>query len=110
MAIQNPLNNLPSSLKKPSLSFFYCGKAMEIDFLEMGRLAEQIKRIHSDVGWVSRRRRSTRTGQEHSFSGIIGDLTFEGELTPFLPFLALGEYLHVGKGVAFGNGRYEIIR
>jgi len=40
--------------------------------------------------------------------GFIGSITFEGDLEPFLPFLLLGEYVHVGKGTSFGLGKYEI--
>jgi CRISPR/Cas system endoribonuclease Cas6 (RAMP superfamily) len=40
--------------------------------------------------------------------GLIGDITFEGNITPFLPFLTLGRYIHVGKGTSFGLGKYEI--
>ena len=39
---------------------------------------------------------------------FMGDITFEGELAEFLPFLRLGEYLHVGKGTVYGLGEYEI--
>jgi hypothetical protein len=29
-------------------------------------------------------------------------------LRDYLPLLALGELVHVGKGVVFGNGKYAI--
>ncbi len=41
--------------------------------------------------------------------GIIGNVTYAGDLTPFLPFIVLGKYIHVGKGATFGLGKYEII-
>jgi len=41
--------------------------------------------------------------------GFLGEITFEGELTEFLPFLKLGEYLHIGKGTVYGLGKYEIV-
>ncbi len=34
----------------------------------------------------------------------VGTLTFEGELSPFLPFLALATRFHVGKGRTMGFG------
>jgi hypothetical protein len=42
------------------------------------------------------------------FGGIVGQVNFEGNLGEFLPFLQLGEWLHVGKSTAFGNGKYVI--
>ena len=42
-------------------------------------------------------------------SGIVGSGYLEGRLeAEFQIFLLLGEYFHVGKGVAFGLGRYLI--
>lgn len=41
-------------------------------------------------------------------SGFIGTIRFEGEVGPFLPFISLGEYLHIGDHTAFGYGHYRI--
>jgi len=35
-------------------------------------------------------------------------MEYEGDFTPFWPFLLLGQYIHVGKAVAFGQGWYRI--
>ena len=41
--------------------------------------------------------------------GFIGDITFEGNIEPFMPFIKAGEILHVGKGTGFGLGKYRIV-
>jgi hypothetical protein len=35
-------------------------------------------------------------------------VTFAGPLGPFLPYLRLGEQVHIGQGNTFGLGRYTI--
>jgi len=41
--------------------------------------------------------------------GFVGDISFKGDLEKFLPFIILGEYIHVGKGTSFGLGKYDIL-
>jgi len=41
--------------------------------------------------------------------GFVGNITFEGDLKEFLPFVKLGEYIHIGKQTSFGLGKYEIV-
>jgi hypothetical protein len=53
-------------------------------------------------------RYSRRQRARHPVRGIIGALRVEGDLTPFLPYLRLGEWLHVGKLTTFGLGRYWV--
>ncbi len=38
----------------------------------------------------------------------MGEITNEGELKKFWPYIKLGEYVYVGKGSGFGLGRYRI--
>ncbi len=40
--------------------------------------------------------------------GFVGEVTFAGNIGPFIPLIKVGEILHVGKGTSFGLGRYEI--
>jgi len=62
----------------------------------------------AEVRWVDWERFSTRQQREMNLGGIVGTVTYAGEVAPFMPLLRLGELVHVGKAAVFGNGRYEI--
>jgi CRISPR-associated endoribonuclease Cas6 len=90
-----------------ALAYFYCGEALALDFKALGEQAEQVQTVAVQSRWLGRSRR-TRRGFTQDLSGFVGEVTYRGELTPFLPLLLLGEYLHVGKNAAFGNGWYQL--
>jgi hypothetical protein len=50
-----------------------------------------------------------RQGKRQPLEGVLGEMTFQGHLAPYLPWLALGERIHVGRHASFGFGRYELI-
>lgn len=91
-----------------ALSYFHCGEPLEIDFKGFGERAEKIRIKKCNIHWKRARRFSTRRGLPHDLSGFVGRVTYEGEVEEFLPFLFLGEYIHVGKYATFGNGWYEV--
>ena len=41
--------------------------------------------------------------------GLIGKISFKGNLEEFMPLIQLGEFIHAGKGTSFGLGRYELL-
>lgn len=92
-----------------ALASFYCGEPLDLDFKEFGQRAEKIKEVSVTTRWVDRSRH-TRRGDVQDMSGFVGEVTYRGEIEPFLPLLLLGEYVHVGKGAAFGNGWYRLER
>ena len=93
-----------------ALSYFYCGNGLDIDFKALGERAEEIKTVADSTRWVESSRFSRRRGVSHDLSGFVGEVSFEGDLAPFVPYLKLGEYVHVGKNAVFGNGWYQIRR
>lgn len=58
--------------------------------------------------WAVRDRYAARQQQGMSLSGVVGSVTYAGELGPFRALLALGELVHVGKAAVFGNGRFSV--
>ena len=43
-----------------------------------------------------------------TLGGFMGSVTFKGDFGDFIPFLLLGEQVHVGKGTSFGLGKYQL--
>jgi CRISPR-associated endoribonuclease Cas6 len=93
-----------------SLSYFHCGEKFQIDFKGLIEKASAVNQIKSDIYWYDWKRYSTRQEKWMSLGGVTGTVSYEGDLTEFMPLLKLGEYVHVGKGTSFGLGKYEILK
>jgi CRISPR-associated endoribonuclease Cas6 len=68
--------------------------------------AKTMTLLGHDWVWFDQARRSH--GRWMPQGGWVGDVQYRGDIAPFLPFLKLGERVHVGKGTSFGMGRFEI--
>lgn len=93
-----------------ALSTFFGDGPLALDFRELGQRAEKVRTVSAQINWVERFRTSSKTRQRHELSGFVGEATYEGKLSEFLPWLTLGELLHVGKHTAWGNGWMELQR
>jgi len=91
-----------------ALAYFYCGKGLDIDFKAFGDSADKIVTVADSTRWMESARYSRRREVTHDLSGFVGEVSFEGDLAPFIPYLKLGEYVHVGKNAVFGNGWYQV--
>ena len=87
-----------------ALCTFYGDGALDVDFQALGKRAEKVCTIAAHFDWAERHRTSSRTHQRHELSGFIGEGTYKGDLTEFIPWLILAELVHVGKHAAWGNG------
>lgn len=92
-----------------SLSYFHCGERLEVDFRGLIDRAAEVKITDCQTHWEDWSRFSGRQKQRVRMGGLVGQVTYEGDLQDYLPLLALGELIHVGKGTVFGNGQYEIV-
>lgn len=71
--------------------------------------AKTVQITHDRTQWHEWKRFSTRQHKQIPMHGLIGEISYEGHLKPFLPLLALGQYTHVGKNGVFGMGEYQIL-
>ena len=90
------------------LSYFHCGQELQADYKGLIELSGSIKAIASSLKWHDWERYSARQDERMSLGGFVGNVSFSGDLAEFMPYLAKGELVHVGKGTGFGLGRYEL--
>ena len=92
-----------------ALLLFHCGTAFTGDPRALIAAAEQVVTTRSNVRWVDWERFSGRQRQRMILGGFVGDITYQGDLTPFRELLAAGMLVHVGKAAVFGHGRYQVV-
>lgn len=90
------------------LSYFHCGEELKVDYKGLIEKSKEIKTFSSHYRWHGFSRFSKRQEKEMLLMGVVGEAVFGGELDAFLPFLRLGEFLHVGKNCTFGFGCYQM--
>jgi CRISPR-associated endoribonuclease Cas6 len=90
-----------------ALSTFYGSGPLDADFAGLGARAGHVHTVASHVRWEERSRTSSKTHQQHGLSGFVGEAVYEGELDEFLPWLMMGELVHLGKHTAWGMGQIQ---
>lgn len=77
------------------------------DHKALANLAEQIS-SETQLRWEDWTRYSSRQQKQIALGGVVGIWKLIGNLTPFAPFLHLGQWVHVGKEATFGLGGYRL--
>ncbi len=94
-----------------SLNYFHCGKeAASWDHRRFISDAQDVRTIENTLNWHDWERYSTRQKRRMKMGGLIGEISYGGNIDPFMSLLKAGEIFHVGKGTSFGLGRYVISR
>jgi hypothetical protein len=91
-----------------SLAYFHCGTQWETDYRGWVERAQGVEAVDTHLSWMEWGRRSGRQKRRIEMGGVVGSVTYAGDLAPFRPLLALGALVHVGKGAVFGNGQYVV--
>lgn len=91
------------------LLYFHCG--IDLSTLDFKGIIEKSKDVivkQKSLKWYDWERYSFRQDTRMKMGGFIGEITFEGNIEPFMPLIKACEMLHVGKGTSFGLGKYVI--
>ena len=70
--------------------------------------AATIATVRNQLQWFDWPRYSPRQRTWMKLGGFRGQITFAGNLAPFIPYLRLGEWTHLGGKTGFGHGRYRL--
>lgn len=99
-------------LRRIDLLSIYSPLTFNLDHQALISMADQVtidRSIDSqELTWIDFDRYSSRQGDWMKMGGYVGDIVFSGPMTTFLPYLKMGEFLHIGKNVSFGLGKYEM--
>jgi hypothetical protein len=77
-----------------SLAYYYCGFEFDADFRELSKQTDLLDSLEENFTYTS--------------AGIGGSGIYCGDCSALLPFLAVGAYVNVGKGAAYGSGHYRL--
>jgi len=91
-----------------ALRALYGPGPLDLDFRAFGDRATAIRMTRCDTKQIDITRRSTKTGQQHSIGGFIGEADYEGDLTEFLPYLRAAEYTGIGRQTVWGKGQISV--
>lgn len=91
-----------------SLRYFHGDGSAEREAMDW-EAAEKIEIVHQALDRQHLKRFSNRQKRPIPLAGFTGKITYRGDLAPFMPWLKIGEYLHVGKGAVFGMGWYRVV-
>ena len=98
--------------KISAMLFFHYNYDFDADYIKQSReLIEKsgsIQTLESNLKWYSWERWSNRQKTKMNLGGLVGEISFQGNLSPFSELINLGKYFHVGKNTVFGLGKYLI--
>jgi hypothetical protein len=90
------------------LSLIWERKEWQADYRSIGELAEEGVTGGHQGGWSVHERHSTRTRQSMPVEGFRGSVSYDSVHPELWPLLRIGQEIHVGQHVVWGNGRYRI--
>lgn len=80
----------------------------DLDYSGLTAQALEVETAANDLSWFDWERYSARQGRKMPMGGLVGEVTYNGDLTPFMSFLLMSEKVHAGKNTAFGLGMFNL--
>jgi hypothetical protein len=92
-----------------ALTQHFSDSPLRLDFGALVRRAETVRLVEDRTRWLDLESHSERQRHRYPSGGFVGVATYQADdWAPFLPWLAWGQFTHVGKDAVKGNGWYRI--
>jgi len=115
MERQKERANLPFSLlarslirRTTSLLNTYGDGEPELDYSYLAKQAQDIQVKENQLSWFDWQRYSARQDTKMFMGGLTGEIEYQGDIAPMIPFFRMAEKVHVGKNTAFGLGKIQL--
>ncbi|HPD60522.1 MAG TPA: CRISPR system precrRNA processing endoribonuclease RAMP protein Cas6 [Thermodesulfobacteriota bacterium] len=92
-----------------SLFNYYDQGEPPLDYKGLVKKAQSVKVKDSSLSWYDWRRYSNKQDQSMLMGGMLGSVTYEGDLSEFIPLVKFCEKVHLGKQTSFGLGKIEMV-
>lgn len=90
------------------LSALFSSSPLQADFSALLSMAEQVSLVENQTEWLDLESHSSRSGRRSPIGGLVGRVSFTGDLAALLPYLGWLPVISLGKDVTKGNGWIEI--
>jgi hypothetical protein len=90
------------------LAIAYGEGPLAIDFQSLLAIAAQIQTSDDQTRWVDVVSYSSRQHNRTPIGGLVGRISFRGDLGPLRELLVWGQLIHVGKNAVKGDGWYQV--
>lgn len=101
------IRNITARLNELTASYGGFVHTQEIE--QICELAKDIQQVSSVIRCYEMKRYSNKINEKMDFTGVLGTVTFQGNLTPFTPWLHAAHVLHIGRNTTFGCGKLELV-
>ena len=90
-----------------SLYNFYGDGEPSLDYRGLVKKAKEVKIVDEDLSWFDWRRYSFRQDKAMLMGGMVGSVTYEGNIGEYMPLIEFSSEVHLGKQTSFGLGKIE---
>ncbi|HEA65453.1 MAG TPA: CRISPR system precrRNA processing endoribonuclease RAMP protein Cas6 [Desulfobacterales bacterium] len=78
-----------------------------LDYRGLVKKAHTIDIIESNITWFDWQRYSSRQEKSMLMGGMLGSITFEGDIGEYMPLIDFCSEVHIGKQTSFGLGKFK---
>ncbi len=105
ITFQTLIRNITNRIRR--ITELYGGWMDEKEAERIQLLAAEVIAVQENLRMERLERYSNRLHEKMDFSGLLGEIEYEGNIDPFVPWLSAARILQIGRNTTFGMGKIE---